>query len=276
MGDHSTSSSTSLADLPHDELVVYGRELGLSINPASPRGELLRLIRERQELLVEMDRDAMLDAIVWARVPVRRSASKEQLAKHVAAISRARFDGLSDRGLRALALLNGVKVGRNEPRAAIERRLRRREGLWARTQRTRRRLVGSLLTKVLEGSSEQGDYQFLPENDSGVSLRESIEDAGVVGGLAHKIRGAADSYLQEKLDEIERRIDRKLDEIDGRLAEWRDQEIRNRLRIVKITLITAIIVAGVSLGYNYLKARSEIAGESVLSVVGAADADTPE
>ena len=82
----------------------------------------------------------------------------------------------------------------------------------------------------------------------------------MVGGIAQKLRGAADQYIHEKLDEIELRIDRKLDEIDQRLAEWRDQEIKNRLRLIKITLITAIIVAVISLAYDYIKTTG---GESV-------------
>lgn len=255
MGDCPTSSTPpSLADLPLDELIVYARDLGLPIDDATPQGELLRLIRERQELLVELDREALLDVVVWARMPVRQSAGREELAKHIATISRTRFDGLSDRGLRALARLRGVAGWQDEPRRSLERRLRRAEGLWARVQRKRRTLVGSWITKLVEKSHPEGDYQFLPEDGSGGSLKESIEDAGVVGGIAQKLRGAADRYVHEKLDEIERRIDRKLDEIDQRLCEWRDQEVRNRLRLIKITLIAAMIVAIISLGYDYLKA----------------------
>jgi len=275
MENFSTSSSSSLADLPLDELVAYGRELGLSIDPAAPRGELLRLIRERQELLVELDRDAMLDVVMWARIPVRRSASKEQLAKQMATITKARFGGLSDRGLRALARFRGAQVEEGEPRATLERRLRRQEGVWARVNRKRRRVVGSLISKFVDETRAQSDYQFLPEEDGGSSLKESIEEVGVMGGIAHKLRGAADQYLRKKLDEIERRIDRKLDEIDSRLSEWRDQEIRNRLRIVKITLITAIIVAIVSLGYDHLKTRSELPGQTGPPASGAGHAEPP-
>ncbi len=75
----------------------------------------------------------------------------------------------------------------------------------------------------------------------------------MVGGITRKIKGVADDYVREKLDEIEARIDRKLDEIDARLGEWRDREIRNRLRIIKITLLASIVVALLSLGYNYVK-----------------------
>ncbi len=265
----STIQSSSLVDLPDDELAAYGLELGLAIDPATQRGELLRLIREYQELLIELDRGTLLDVVVWARVPVKRSAGKEELAKQIASIAKVRFDGLSDRGVRVLARLRGVDVGEGDSRATLERRLRRQEGLWARLQRKRRRIVGSWITKLVEGSPAEGEYQFLPEEDASSSLKQSIEESGVVSGIAHKLRGAADSYLHEKLDEIEHRIDRKLDEIDHRLAEWRDQEIRNRLRIVKITLIAAIVVAIISLGYNYLKARSQPVEPTASSVEGA-------
>ena len=36
----------------------YGRELGLRLDAKMGRGELLRLVRARQELLVELDRAA--------------------------------------------------------------------------------------------------------------------------------------------------------------------------------------------------------------------------
>ena len=48
------------------------------------------------------------------------------------------------------------------------------------------------------------------------------------------------------------RIDRKLDEIDRRLGDWRDKEIANRIRILKITLWASVIVGVVSLLYSYI------------------------
>jgi hypothetical protein len=44
-----------------------------------------------------------------------------------------------------------------------------------------------------------------------------------------------------------------LDEIDRRLAEWRDKEIANRIRILKITLWASVIVGVLSLIYSYVK-----------------------
>ena len=256
MGDASIKSSPSLADLPVDELAAYGGELGLAVDFHTPRGEVLRLIRERHELLLELDREAMLDVVVWARMPVRQSAGKELLAKHIAGITKLRFDGLSERGLKTLARLRGAAFSAGDDRSSIERKLRRQAGFWTRVQQKRRSVVGGFLSRVVEGTKREGEYRFLPESEEGQSLKDTIEDVGVVGGIAQKLRGAADHYVHEKLDEIEKRIDRKLDEIDGRLSEWRDREISNRLRIVKITLIATILVAIISLGYDYLKSQS--------------------
>jgi hypothetical protein len=105
-----------------------------------------------------------------------------------------------------------------------------------------------------EENGPEGEYRFLPD-EAAPSLRSHIEEQGVVGGIARKLRGVADDYVKEKLDEIEARIDRKLDEIDRRMAEWRDREVSNRLRIVKITLIASILVAAVGIGYDILKRR---------------------
>jgi len=72
------------------------------------------------------------------------------------------------------------------------------------------------------------------------------------GGIAGRLKKSADSYVNQKLDEIEARIDRKLDEIDRRQGDWRDKEIANRIRILKITLWASVIVGVVSLIYSYI------------------------
>lgn len=250
--------TVAISELPLDELIAYGRQLGLELDPKMGQGELLRRVRGRQELLVELDRDAMLDVVVWGRRPVRQSASKEQLAKEIASIKKMDFKGLSDRGLVALARLRDVEVNASLPREQIEKVVRHHESLWSLVHRKRREMVGSLIGKLLDDTTAKADneeYRFLPEDKNAPSLREQIVEEGVMGGLARRLRGAADDYVKEKLDEIELRIDRKLDEIDKRLAEWRDREIANRLRIIKITLVASVIVAVLSLGYDLLKSR---------------------
>ncbi|MBP7935718.1 MAG: hypothetical protein KA354_13810 [Phycisphaerae bacterium] len=256
--DNGAKKTQAISELPADELVRYGSELGLELNSEMGRGELLRLVRERQELLLELDREAMLDIAVWARHPVRKSAGKEELARHIATIRKMEVQTLSDRGLVALARLRGLVARDGEPRNVIEARLRDAECFWDRVRRQRRKLVGSLITKAIAGSAgeESEAYHFLPEEAGVPSLKEHIAEEGVVGGIARKLRGVADDYVREKLDEIEARIDRKLDEIDQRLAEWRDREIANRLKIIKITLVASVIVALLSLIYTYLRPGS--------------------
>lgn len=249
-----SKTSMALSELPADELIHYGQDLGLELDEKMSQGELLRLIRQRQELLVGLERDAMLDIVIWARRPVRASASKEDLAKEIASIKKMDFTDLSLRGLVTFARLRGLTAGESEPRETIEQRIRDHEPFWDRVRRKRRRAVGSLISRVVNGPPEEADeYRFLPENGQTGTLKKQIEDEGVVGGIARKLRGAADEYVRVKLDEIEARIDSKLDEIDQRLAEWRDREIANRLRIIKITLVASILVALLSLGYSYIK-----------------------
>ncbi len=257
MAEHSRQNTTravAVSELPDDELVSYGRELGLSLDLKVGRGELLRHVRERQELLLELDREAMLDVAVWARVPVRKSANKEELARRIAGVRKMDFRGLSDRGLYVLARLRGVPARSTDSRPLIEARLRDAEPAWDRLRRARRKVVGQVLGMVVgdTGDADEGSYRFLPESSAAGTLRDHITEQGVVGGIAHRLRSVADDYVREKLDEIETRIDRKLDEIDARLAEWRDKEIANRLRILKITLVVSVLVALLSLGYNVM------------------------
>jgi hypothetical protein len=253
MSDASAGPTPSLSELPHDELLGYGRDLGLDLTSDQPQGEVLRLVRQRQELLLELDREAMLEVVVWARRPVRRSASKEVLARQIAQVPVTGLESLSSRGLDALARLRGVAPEKGETRARLERRLRKTEGWRARLRRARRALAGRVIAQAVEQDSK-AEYRFLPE-DEGLTLRQQIETEGVVGGIARKLRGYADDYVREKLDDIELRIDHKLDEIDQRLGEWRDREVGNRLRILKLTLIFSILVALISLGYDCVSTR---------------------
>lgn len=252
-------TTAKLEELPVDELIAYGRELGLGLNSQMERQHLLLRIRERQSLLANLDRESLLDIIVWARRPMRQSASKEELAREIAQIKKVETTGLSRRGLLAFLRLRGIPVNGDEPTEVLSERLRLNEPMWDRVTRHRRRIVGSWVSHFLEGppaSHEGEEYKFLPEETPVAqreSLRDQIADEGVMGGIARRLRGVADDYVREKLDEIELRIDRKLDEIDRRLEEWRDREIANRLKIIRITLVASILVALLSLGYSLIK-----------------------
>ena len=80
--------TTSLAQLPLDELKAHATSLGIGFGRDAQHGELLRLIRQRQELLLDLDREALLDICVWARRPVKKSAGKDALAQEIASINK--------------------------------------------------------------------------------------------------------------------------------------------------------------------------------------------
>ena len=266
----STSSPRQLADLPKDELNTLAEELGLESRKFQTPQDLVSAIHGRRQLIAALDRDALVDVVRWGRRPVPINATNEQLAHEALRIKTMRFDGLSERGLLALARLRGVEIPPGADVPVIVKTLKKREGFFARMNRKRRAVLGSIVSNIIGESDKSAEYQFLPPAEGGGaagptlgagttassrdrSIKEEIEESGLFGGIASRVKKSADQYINQKLDEIESRIDRKLDEIDRRLAEWRDKEIANRLRILKITLWASVIVAALSLIYSYLK-----------------------
>lgn len=244
------------ADLPDDELRHYAADLGLAGASAWSREELLAQIEARRRLIASLERDALLDIVVWARRPVRRSADNEELAREIARIGKMDFRGLSYRGLVALARLRGLEVRPDEPFEILARRMRRAEPLTRKLRRKRREWAAAVISRLLTGAGETQEYTFLPEGDNAApTIRDDIATEGVVGGIARRIRGAADDYIREKLNEIEQRIDAKLDDIDRRLQEWRDREVAHRLRLIRLTLLITLVVAVLSLGYSIARRR---------------------
>jgi len=264
-----------LAEMPRDELRALAEEYGLDSTRYSTLQALVTAIHERRQMIAGMDRDAMLDVIRWGRRPVPLNASNEQLAQEIVKIKTMRFEGLSQRGLMLLARLRNVSVDRSDDVAALIRKLKRQEGLFAKLNRKRRSWLGSIVSSIMGEDQVASDYQFLPPQqgpDAGgaagqgaggtagpgaaqrpASIKEEIEESGLFGGIAGRLKRSADSYINQKLDEIEARLDRKLDEIDRRLGDWRDKEIANRIRILKITLWVSVIVGLIALIYSYVK-----------------------
>ena len=274
-----TVPSRQLSELPKDELEHLAEEYGLDPTAYKTRQHLVAGIHERRQMIAAMDREAMLDVIRWGRRPVTVNANKEQIAQEIARIKSMKFAGLSQRGLVVLARLRGLPVNDAEPVPWVVKKLKKQEGFFSRLNRKRRAMLGSLVSRMVGDDAATADYKFLPGDAPGTpgagpgggaaaagpgsatvssaapssSIKEEIEEAGLFGGITSRLKKSADAYVNQKLDEIEARIDRKLDEIDRRLSEWRDKEIANRIRIMKITLWASVIVAVVSLIYAYVK-----------------------
>ncbi len=259
-----------LTDMPREELDNLASDFGLDPTEYKTRQHLVAALHDRRQMIVGLDREAMLDVVRWGRRPIAQAASNEQIAQEIARITSMRFSGLSQRGLVVLSRMRGIPAQESDPIPHLVRQLKKQEGLFAKLARKRRAFVGSMVANMLgdaDSGSATADYQYLPPAQGAgtstkpgpspasgsPSLKQDIEESGLFGGISNRIKKTADNYLNQKLDEVEARIDRKLDEIDRRLAEWRDKEVANRIRILKITLWASVIVAAVSLVYSYIK-----------------------
>jgi hypothetical protein len=245
-----------MSDLPKDELEHLAEEFGLDPTRFKTRQQLVSAIHDRRQMIAGMDREAMLDVIRWGRRPVTRNASKEQIAQEIARVRSMKFAGLSQRGLLVLARLRGIVALEADPIPLLVKKLKKQESFFAKLSRKRRSMIASVVASLIGAEESAADYQFLPSPTGSAhtpSMKQEIEEAGLIGGITNRLKKTADSYVNQKLDEIEARIDRKLDEIDRRLADWRDKEIANRIRILKITLWASVIVGFFSLLYSYVK-----------------------
>lgn len=253
-------TTTELQRHTREELIAQAKHLGLRVEGDSSDHELMLRIERRAALLEELDVEALRDVLRWAGRPLVVNADKAALAREISTIDKMRFSGLTHAGLVAYARLRGVTAASDQDASVIITRLKQSESLGQYLRRKRRKIIGSVISRLIDVSDGHADTtrdaeQARADAARSRSLKHEIEDQGVVGGLARRLRGAADTYVHEKLDEIEIRIDRKLDEIDRRLAEWRDREIANRLRIIKLTLLMTVVVAILSLGYSLLRVR---------------------
>lgn len=208
-------------------------------------------------------RGALLDLAEWAQVDVAGDEPDGVIVARVLAADAKPLETLSLRGLRLLAALSGLRRVEHDSRRTLLRRIRRARGWRASLRTHRRRIMGSVLSRLLHGETDEPRAQDeLRANRERVKQR--IQDAGVVGGLTGELRGAADTYIADKLDEIELRINRKLDEIDLRLRAWRDREVAVRLKLLKMTLVVSILVALISLGYDYWRPQASATANSAI------------
>ena len=160
-----------------------------------------------------------------------------------------------------LAHLRHAGPGENDDIPTLVRKLKQQEGLFEKLARKKRAMLGKLVSSIVGENDEPprprdaGTTASGAASDTGrqASIKEEIEESGLLSGISNRLKRTADQYLNQKLDEIEARIDRKLEEIDHRLSEWRDREVANRLKILKITLWASVIVALDSLIYSWLK-----------------------
>jgi hypothetical protein len=260
-GQEAPAIADEYAEMPKEELERLAEDLGLDLTRYPTRQLLSLAVRERRALIANMDREAMLELVRWGRREVPVTAGSEQLAREIVTIRSMRFGELSRGALAALAELRGAQVELLDDEHALILKLKRQEGVVEKFQRKKRAFLGKLVANIV-GENDSAVIRGAPVKNAPAraassqreaSIKEDIEESGLLSGISNRIKRTADQYLNQKLDEIEARIDRKLQEIDQHLSEWRDREIANRLRIIKITLWASVIVGIVSLIYSWVK-----------------------
>src|SRR5688572_14776151 len=192
-----------LSEMPKEELDHLAEEFGLDPTRYKTRQHLVAAIHDRRQMIAAMDREAMLEVVRWGRRPVTVNATKEQIAQEIVRITSMRFAGLSQRGLVVLARLRGIEARDGDPVPVLVKRLKKKEGLFARLNRKRRAVLGAVVAKIV-GEDAPTDYQFVPPASGATgpsagpaasvvtpaaspaarsaSIKQDIEESGLLGG----------------------------------------------------------------------------------------------
>lgn len=265
------ATTVHLKDEPVEALAKVASDLGIDPKDFPDKAALVSAILDRRSLIGVLDREALVEIVRWGGRDVPATATKEALAHEAVQIKSMRFGNLSLRALVVLAKLRGLDVAPDATRDDVLGLLKSKEGFWQKLNRKRRAFVGNMVSKMIGGDllgTQTPDVDTsAPAAGSATPSRAStsrasasserpieheIEEAGLLAGLTSRVKRTADQYLNQKLDEIEARIDRKLDEIDRKLGQWRDKEIANRIRILKISLWATIAIGGATLLISWL------------------------
>lgn len=261
------ATTVHLKDEPVEALAKVASDLGIDPKDYPDKAALVSAILDRRSLIGVLDREALVELVRWGGRDVPATATKEALAHEAVQIKSMRFGNLSLRALVVLAKLRGLDVAPDATRDDVLGLLKSKEGFWQKLNRKRRAFVGSMVSKMIGGDllgTQTPDVDTsAPAASNAASTSRStapaerpieheIEEAGLLAGLTSRVKRTADQYLNQKLDEIEARIDRKLDEIDRKLGQWRDKEIANRIRILKISLWATIAIGGATLLISWL------------------------
>lgn len=158
------------------------------------------------------------------------------------------------------AAASSAAAAGSAPRTLLERL---KSPLRALGARLARRIADAALRELPPPPTGAGEAAEPGAEKRGEAAQKRV---GVLHDVAERLRGVADAYVAAKLDEIEARVDSKLDGIERRIDQkilelheqlrtLRDQELRHRLRLLKLTLLFSVLVAVLALGYKWVVHR---------------------
>ncbi len=191
-------------------LIRQANRLGMVIREGWSDEELTKRLALRREQIESLDWGGLMDIMTWAKHPVPTRPNKLAVAQIILAHNRGHYQGLSHKGLVSLAILRNVKIKNKDSARKIMSRLRRSEGIWGYVLRKRDKWVGSVLSNLVDAEPQIKGPDGSANQLEDLTLQEHIEQKGLIEGLGSGLRGAADGYIGEKMQEIEDRIDYKL------------------------------------------------------------------
>ena len=234
----------ALEELSDVELRGIAEDLGLDVGRKESRTGLIERIRDRHRVIDEVSREEFARIVRWAGEEVKDFHAKALLVRRFYRLNFRRTEGLTPDDVRIVARLHGIEFAEDAPPEEIAGKVEASAKRWTDVlKRASGRVVGYIAKKVAGAD----DDEMTPPEDEAKEV-----SAGLRKGFKAALRFSMDDYIAEKLDEIEARIDRKLDELDRKMDDWRTREVRHRLRIIKYTIIGTVVVAVVSIIYKLL------------------------
>ncbi len=241
---------------PWSEMPTERRELetlalaySLAVEAVDTEETLREKIEAVRRAVDEAPRHRLISILDWADVRYdATSAPKDRLARKILSARFRDFTGLGLEELRVLARLKGVPFTDTDDERSLARKLDPRGLVGRLWGRLTGHVVGMVLAKIPDQEIEGDDAE-----GTTAGVKKHIQQQGLMEGVKTYVKSSLDGYVLEKMDEIEERVDRKLEDIDRKMDRWREKEVRYRLRLIKITLVAAVLVALLSLIYELVK-----------------------
>ena len=237
-----------LEELSNSELRAAAEDIGLAPSRRETRTSLIERIRRRRAVIDAISREELARILRWAHVEVQDFNVKDVLVSRFYHVGFRKTDGLTLEDLRIVARMHEVPFEDSTSHGELAGLVQKQSGRWSEVfKRAGSRMVGFLARRIIGPDTEA------EETVDGGEPTEGRVANSLKRGAKAALKFAVDDYVRDKLDEIEARIDHKLDDIDRKMNEWRTREIRHRLRILKITIVATVIVAAISLVYTLIK-----------------------
>ena len=161
-------------------MMLQAKCLGLLLRDGWSEEELGKRLAARKQQIEGLDWGALIDIVSWAKHSVPSRPDKLAVAQIILARKQGHYQGLSHRGLTALAVLRNVRFKETDTAKKLIARLQRTEGIWGYALRKRDKWLGSMISDLLDAEPGIQEAQQSAQASERVSLREHIEEKSLM------------------------------------------------------------------------------------------------